>query len=302
MDDHTSRLKTVLLAGGFVVLLLGLGGLGWYSYQIGAELTSTTAETRSQRETIAEYELALQEASSTIAALRDAYAVLELEYEAERTKNEDFEDQISDIGRTVGVLDKLARTDEELLRKYSRVSFLNENYIPESLTEIPDEFKYDESREHELLTPVLPFFTEMLEDAREDGVELYVVSAYRSFEYQADLKGRYLVTYGTGANAFSADQGFSEHQLGTAVDFTTTGLGGGLLGFGETPAFTWLQDNAHRYGFILSYPPDNQFYVFEPWHWRFVGVDLARDLHRADAHFYDWEQRKIDEYLISIFD
>ena len=129
-----------------------------------------------------------------------------------------------------------------------------------------------------------------------------MVSAYRSFQYQAQLKGQYLVTYGTGANTFSADQGFSEHQLGTAVDFTAPGLGGGLDGFGETEAYEWLTENAHKYGFILSYPPNNQFYVFEPWHWRFVGEDLAKDLHDDNAYFYDWDQREIDEYLISIFD
>jgi D-alanyl-D-alanine carboxypeptidase len=258
---------------------------------------------------LAETQSALEVASNTIARLEadlrdlnDEYNELENEYREERNKNDAFEDQISDIGRTVGVLDKLARTDEELLRKYSRVSFLNENYVPESLSEIDDEWKYDESRDHELLTPVMPFFEEMMEDARDDGVEMYVVSAYRSFEYQAELKGRYLVTYGSGANAFSADQGFSEHQLGTSVDFTAPGLGGGLEGFDQTEAYEWLLDNAHKYGFVLSYPEGNQFYVFEPWHWRFVGEDLAEDLHDDEAHFYDWSQREIDEYLISIFD
>ena len=60
--------------------------------------------------------------------------------------------------------------------------------------------------------------------------------------------------------------------------------------------------NAYKYGFTLSYPEENGYYIFEPWHWRFVGTDLADDLRRDNAHFYDWEQRKIDEYLISIFD
>src|SRR5690606_18737682 len=108
--------------------------------------------------------------------------------------------------------------------------------------------------------------------------------------------------YGSGANAFSADQGFSEHQLGTTVDFTTTGLGGGLQGFGNTPAYQWLVQNAYKYGFVLSYPEDNAYYVFEPWHWRYVGEDLAEDLHDDDQHFYDLPQREIDQYLLHIFD
>lgn len=306
MPASRSILLERVLLGLLSILLLG-GGYFIYDLTSSLEAARQDQATLSDQITRAQSELAV--ASSTITSLeneltrlRIKYEELEEEYRDERDKNDAFEDQINDLGETVGVLDKLARTDEELLRKYSRVSFLNENYIPESLTEIDDRWKYDENREHQLLTPVMPFFEEMMEDALDDGIEMYVVSAYRSFEYQAELKGRYLVTYGTGANAFSADQGFSEHQLGTSIDFTSPGLGGGLEGFGDTEAYQWLLENAHKYGFILSYPEGNQFYVFEPWHWRFVGEDLADDLHDEDAYFYDWDQRRIDEYLISIFD
>ena len=91
-------------------------------------------------------------------------------------------------------------------------------------------------------------------------------------------------------------------KLGTAVDLTTTGLGGGLDGFEKTPAFAWLLSNAYRYGFVLSYPPNNQYYVFEPWHWRYVGVKLATDLRTEGKYFYDLDQREIDKYLSNIFD
>ena len=53
---------------------------------------------------------------------------------------------------------------------------------------------------------------------------------------------------------------------------------------------------------MLSYPKGNAYYIFEPWHWRFVGKDLAKDLHRHKEYFYDWDQRDIDEYLIDFFD
>ena len=200
------------------------------------------------------------------------------------------------------MLDKLSKTDEELLQKYSKVYFLNEHYIPEKLASVEKEYMYDESKNHQLHSKVLPYFNDLVKDAKEDGVDLWVVSSYRSFEQQATLKGQYLVTYGSGANTFSADQGYSEHQLGTTVDFTTKGLGGGLSGFSSTPAYTWLLENAYKYGFTLSYSEGNAYYEFEPWHWRFVGEDLARDLNKANATFYDWDQRKIDGYLISIFD
>jgi D-alanyl-D-alanine carboxypeptidase len=60
--------------------------------------------------------------------------------------------------------------------------------------------------------------------------------------------------------------------------------------------------NAYKYGFTLSYPKGNTSYVFEPWHWRFVGVKLATDLHNQGKNFYDLDQRSIDAYLVNFFD
>lgn len=248
-------------------------------------------------------------ASSTIGALetelftlKEEYGLLSDDYANENERNDDFEKQIRTISRTVGVLDKLSKTDEELLQKYSKVYFLNEHYVPESLAQIDNEWKYTETKDLKLHSKVVPFFNDMVKDAKADGVDLWVVSAYRSFGEQAALKGQYLTTYGSGANAFSADQGFSEHQLGTTLDFTTKGLGGGLDGFGEAAAFTWLKANAYKYGFVMSYPPNNSYYEYEPWHWRFVGQKLAKDMNSSGAYFYDWDQRKIDGYLVNIFD
>ena len=108
--------------------------------------------------------------------------------------------------------------------------------------------------------------------------------------------------YGSGANSFSADQGYSEHQLGTTIDFTTEEIGASSSVFGKTTAYQWLLENAYKYGFILSYPEANKYYQFEPWHWRFVGRGLAEKLHQEGKNFYDLDQREIDEYLISFFD
>lgn len=252
-------------------------------------------------------ELALRQATIDDLAERleltsDELADTENRLQGEKERNDAMENQVNELAGTVSDLDKLSKTDKELLQKYSKVAFLNEHYIPESLKQIDNEWKYTESKDLKLHSKVIPFFEDMLEDAKSDGIDLWVVSAYRSFYDQASLKGAYTVTYGSGANAFSADQGFSEHQLGTTIDFTTSGIGGGLDGFGSTSAYQWLLDNAHKYGFTMSYPPNNSYYVFEPWHWRFVGEELAKDLHNDGAYFYDWEQRTIDQYLLHIFD
>lgn len=213
-----------------------------------------------------------------------------------------FEGQISTITQTVGVLDKLAKTDEELLAKYSKVYFLNENYVPKSLTPISEKYLNQTATNKEIHTQVWPYLEKLLIEANGDGQHLLVASAYRSFATQSTLKSVYTVTYGSGANKFSADQGYSEHQLGTAVDFTTERLGANFSAFESESAYQWLRDNAHKYGFVLSYPEDNTYYKFEPWHWRFVGVLLATRLHDDGLHFYDFNQRDIDQYLIKLFD
>ena len=143
----------------------------------------------------------------------------------------------------------------------------------------------------------------MISAGNTDGVSILSQSAYRSFQTQAILKSNYRVIYGAGtANSFSADQGYSEHQLGTAIDFTTLKTNGTLEGFNKTLEYKWLGENAYKYGFVISYPAGNKYYKFEPWHWRFVGVALATYLHDNNMNFYDMDQRLIDNYLANIFD
>lgn len=267
------------------------------------KLAEASALVNEQNARIAELETLLTETKSMLEETIEDYDDLADDYRDEKDRNEEFEDQIKKIGSTVGTLDKLAKTDKELLMKYSKVYFLNEHYMPPKLTPIPDEFVAQKGGDPEFIHgEVYPFLIDMLEDAQDDEVNLLVVSAFRSFDEQRALKGAYSVTYGSGANTFSADQGYSEHQLGTTLDFTTDGLGGGLTNFETTKAYEWLTKNAHKYGFVLSYPKNNAYYIFEPWHWRFVGTDLARDLHNDGQYFYDKDQREIDEYLISLFD
>jgi len=210
---------------------------------------------------------------------------------------------VGSISGTVGTLQKLSQVDVQLLKKYSKVYFTNENYTPAHLTKIPEEYLYSSTREEQFLSEAWPHLESLMSSAKSDGITLYVKSGYRSFAEQKSLKSAYSVVYGAGtANAFSADQGYSEHQLGTTLDFITTGLGGQLAGFGKTDSYKWLIDNAHRFGFVLSYPEGNKYYIYEPWHWRFIGVKIATYLHDNNLNFYDLDQREIDKYLANIFD
>ncbi len=215
-----------------------------------------------------------------------------------------FEEKVGTISGTVTTLEKLSKTDPELLQKYSKVFFLNEHYAPERLVQIEEQYEYSKTKTNKIHAGVWPNLLRLLVQSKIDGVDIFILSAFRSFEEQKSLKGQYSVTYGAGtANQFSADQGYSEHQLGTAVDFMTTGIGGSLTtAFDKTKAYEWLTNNAYRYGFTLSYPKGNSYYVYEPWHWRFVGVSLATYLHNNQKNFYDMDQRDIDTYLVSMFD
>lgn len=221
----------------------------------------------------------------------------------EQSENNYLKDKLSSITSTVETLEKLSTTDPELLKKYSKVYFLNEHYVPVSLTDIEEKYRSANASNYKIHSDVYSYLEELMNDAEDEGLGLKALSAYRSFSTQSALKSSNVVIYGAGtANRFSADQGYSEHQLGTTVDFTSLDTSGALVGFEKTPEYKWLQENAHKYGFILSYPAGNIYYKFEPWHWRFVGVNLATKLERDEVYFYNTDQRVIDGYLSELFD
>lgn len=288
----------------YIILVAAVIFLAVYLYLVSRSLDILSSK-------VSEVESRL---SSTTAELRvgisESYTILSNDINSQKQsvgtieqKLGEYKQEVGDFTGTVSNLQKLSKTDPELLEKYSKVFFLNENYAPARFAEIPNQYKYSDAKTLKLSAPVWPYMQRMIDDAARANITIYVQSAYRSFNEQQALKGQYSVIYGAGsANTFSADQGYSEHQLGTTVDFITPGLGGSLDGFENTKAYTWLVDNAYKYGFILSYPKSNSFYVFEPWHWRFVGVKLATYLHDQKKDFYEMDQRDIDEYLVNLFD
>jgi len=114
----------------------------------------------------------------------------------------------------------------------------------------------------------------MVDAARADGVELQLVSAYRSVDYQAGILRRKLERGQTIDEilAVSAAPGYSEHHSGRAVDLTTPGSPVLEEPFEDTEAFAWLNRRAGEFGFRMSYPRDNPHGVaYEPWHWAWWG-------------------------------
>jgi D-alanyl-D-alanine carboxypeptidase len=157
-------------------------------------------------------------------------------------------------------------------------------YVPDDLTTIPAEWSF--SPGVQLRAEPAAALLRLFQTARLDGFELIAVSGYRSFQTQATTLLEEIRTYGeTQARRQVAEPGHSEHQLGIAMDVTSR-RDPGLLeaSFGKTPEGQWLAANAPRFGFVVSYPEGKEQitgYIYEPWHIRYVGVQLAQEIARS---------------------
>lgn len=122
----------------------------------------------------------------------------------------------------------------------------------------------------------------LFEAAIADGVYIYSVSSYRSYDTQVTTFNYHVANLGEEEAArVSARPGHSEHQLGTTTDVVSASSGYTLDGFVGTAEADWVAENAWRYGFIVSYPAGMESvtgYVYEPWHIRYVGEAVAADV------------------------
>jgi len=138
-------------------------------------------------------------------------------------------------------------------------------------------------------------FTALVSAARASGHPIRVISAYRSYASQVATFADWVRKSGEAAALRrSARPGHSEHQLGTTLDVTHAGgsAGWNYADWASHPTGAWMRDNAWRYGFVMSYPKSSPFtdrcYDYEPWHYRYVGRDMARDVHTAGISLREW--------------
>lgn len=154
---------------------------------------------------------------------------------------------------------------------------------------------------------------EMQAAAMDDGVRLSVFSGYRSFNDQRQVFFREGAFHGTVAQIYSARPGYSEHQLGTAFDVAWTGRD---LSPGDElnrRLYAWLESNAHRFGFIISYPLKNRptwpysnrflpyitDFIYEPWHLRYIGPELAQRM--VEAGYLDPDSRVVPQDFYALW-
>ena len=127
-------------------------------------------------------------------------------------------------------------------------------------------------RPQRLIPPAGAAWSAMKQAAADDGITLFLISAYRSLDYQKQLIAKKLAG-GQVIDAIlkvNAPPGFSEHHTGRAVDLGTTDCEPRTEAFENTPAFDWLQKHAAEFRYFLSYPRDNPWGIdYEPWHWCF---------------------------------
>jgi len=148
--------------------------------------------------------------------------------------------------------------------------------------------------QHQVDTRIAQPLKNMFADAKASGISLILHSAHHSVEYHAEFFDQVIQSYiASGKNAdeaailaeqYYATPGASEHHTGLAVDIVTASHRELTIGLESTPAFKWLSENAHTYGFILRYPED-KFDItqinYKPWHYRYVGVAAATEIHAS---------------------
>ncbi len=156
----------------------------------------------------------------------------------------------------------------------NKVRPLPDKYVPAELTTI---------RSAQMQALAAADLEKLMSAAAKDNVALRIISGYRSFETQQALYDGYVKKDGQAqADTYSARPGYSEHQTGLAADL---GNGSGHcdldICFAATGGGQWLSANAHTYGFTIRYPEGKTpitGFQYEPWHIRYVGVDLANEL------------------------
>lgn len=138
-------------------------------------------------------------------------------------------------------------------------------------------------------------FEQLSADAGNSGLDIYLSSGFRSYDYQNEIYNNYVDAYGQEtADTFSARPGHSEHQTGLAIDVNTIDDS-----FADTKEAKWLAEHCHEYGFIIRYPKGKDSitgYKYEPWHIRYVGKEVAQAVHDAGIACGD-STLTLEEYL-----
>ncbi len=171
-----------------------------------------------------------------------------------------------------------------LVNKYYN---LDSDYVPKKLEVIDSKYSVPGKK---LVNVARISFEHLAKKAESEGYSIIAASTYRSYSYQSNLYDNYVKQDGvSNADKYSARPGFSEHQTGLAVDVDNGKSS--FNNFENTKEYKWLLDNAYKYGFILRYPKgkeDITGYMYEAWHYRYVGVEIAALIHENNMTYEEY--------------
>ena len=179
---------------------------------------------------------------------------------------------------------KNRNTEKILVNKHY---YLEDNFVPENLEKINNNYSLNNMK---LVNVAKEAFEEMAKEAKKEKLNIIAMSTYRSYDYQVNLYNRYVRTDGKeAADTYSGRPGHSEHQTGLAVDVYNGKEN--YTNFEKTKEFIWMQEHAHEFGFILRFPKDKENetgYVYESWHYRYVGKDIAKYIKEHNISFEEY--------------
>ena len=197
------------------------------------------------------------------------------------------------------------KKNDKYLLLVNKQNTIGEDSVPENLVDVNTAYTTG-GKAIKLEKTTAEAALKMIDAMKKDGIgNVSITSGYRAYSYQKTLFDRYIANEKAAHHDWSEDEvrkkvltysaapGTSEHQTGLCVDLWTSdmlelenyGHEGSYddKGFAETAAFEWLQENAHKYGFILRFPENKTGvtgYSYESWHYRYVGVDHAKEIHK----------------------
>lgn len=186
-------------------------------------------------------------------------------------------------------------SEDDLLVFVTRDYPLSASFLPTDLVPLINHFSSNVTlnKPTQLRQITIEPLKTMIADMQAIGLKPTILSAHRSFAQQAVAQNSWQQEYPDRADFLSAPPGTSEHQLGTTVDFGSPENNNQFhTNFYRTSEGAWLLQNAHNYGFTLSYPANaleiTQFY-FEPWHYRYIGRDLATELYNSSTSLTEYQ-------------
>jgi len=174
----------------------------------------------------------------------------------------------------------------------NKFNHVKKNFVPENLVTL-----FDSTNGAKMVKEAAEAYKKFIEASKEDGLTLQSTTAYRSYSFQNTLYTNYVAKDGVEeADTYSARPGSSEHQLGLAVDLNNPNYGAARLTDSD---FEWVLNNSYKYGFIVRYTEAGvpiTGYMEEPWHIRYLGVDLATKVYESGLTYEEYYDLYMTEY------